>query len=203
MNERQEAADEARNFSQYGFDLDVMACQATKDGDFKQDTSQMHETILYRRIRELEATVQSQKLQIRELEQERHKLLRRQVTLEKWLRKKLTPELLEIALHETENIIANSDLEKTLEPESGALEKDLTISDNMIPENLPAGPEFYGPLCRISPWVEVGTPVIVDGCIPGIVIKSGRTQVRILLGDSAREEVHFIGGNRVHYGPKK
>jgi hypothetical protein len=163
----------------------------------------MHDTVLYRRIRELEATVESQKLQIRELEQERTRLLRRQATLEKWLRKKLTPELLEIALQETESIIANSDLEKTLEPDSCALEKDLTISDNMTPKNLPAGPDFYGPLCRISPWVEVGTPVIVDGCIPGTVIKSGRTQVRILFGDSAREEVHLIGGNRVHYGPKK
>jgi hypothetical protein len=163
----------------------------------------MQDSILYRRIRELEQENRNQKVQIRNLEQEKRRLISRQKTLEKWLRKRLAPPHLEIVLQEAEEAFGRPESHGFSASNDSDLMKDSFLALES-PKNKESGClDFCGPLRRILPWVKSGTPVIVDGCIPGTVIKTGKTRFRIRLESSGQEEIHLIGGNRVHYGPKE
>jgi hypothetical protein len=160
----------------------------------------MQDSILYRRIRELEQENKNQKVQIRKLEHEKRRLISRQKTLEKWLTKRLAPQHLEIVLQEALGRLESHDFSAS--DDSGLMKESFIPLES--PKNKESGYlDFCGPLCRVLPWVKSGTPVIVDGCIPGTVIKTGKTKFRIRLEGSGQEETHLIGGNRVHYGPKE
>ncbi len=163
----------------------------------------MQDSILYRRIRELEQENKNQKVQIRKLDHEKRKLINRQKTLEKWLRKRLESQHFEIVLREAEEALGRLESHDFSASDDACLMK-----ESFIPLESPKSKEsedmdFCGPLRRVLPWVKSGTPVIVDGCIPGTVIKTGKTRFRIRLEASGQEETHLIGGNRVHYGPKE
>jgi hypothetical protein len=162
----------------------------------------MQDSILYRRIQELEQENKNQKVQIRKLELEKRKLISRQKTLEKWLRKKLEPQHFEIVLREAEAALGRLESHDFSASDDAGLMK-----ESLIPESLKSKEsgdmDFCGPFRRVLPWVKSGTPVIVDGYIPGTVIKTGKTRFRIRLESSGQDETHLIGGNRVHYGPKE
>jgi hypothetical protein len=162
----------------------------------------MQDSILYRRIRELEQENKNQKVQIRRLEHEKRKLISRLKTLEKWLRKKLEPQHFEIVLREAEEALGRLESHDFSASDDAGLMKESLISESLKSKES-ADMDFCGPLRWVLPWVESGTPVIVDGYIPGTVIKTGKTRFRIRLESSGQEETHLIGGNRVHYGPKE
>ncbi len=163
----------------------------------------MQDSILYRRIRELEQENKNQKVQIRKLDHEKRKLINRQKTLEKWLRKRLEPQHLEIVLREAEEALGRLETHDFSVSDDSGLMKESFIPLESVKNKESGYLDFCGPLRRVLPWVKSGTPVIVDGCIPGTVIKTGKTRFRIRLEASGQEETHLIGGNRVHYGPKE
>lgn len=180
-----------------------MAPQSTSDVGFKQEVRRMQDSILYRRIRELEQENKNQKVQIRKLEHEKRRLISRKKTLEKWLTKRLAPQHLEIVLREAEEALGRLESHDFSPLEDSGFMKESFIPLESAKSKVSGDMDLCGPLRRVLPWVISGTPVIVDGYIPGTVIKTGKTRFRIRLESSGQEETHLIGGNRVHYGPKE